>query len=71
MKHGPCLWLPRVDLMAVLVTRSHKHNDRDHQGLADGTASREEHLPRYFAKYGFTDEEPNKYKKNGAGKANW
>lgn len=54
-----------------LVTRSHKQNDRDHQGIADGTATREQHLPRYFAKHGHTDEEPNKYKKGGAGKANW
>ncbi|KAF2737344.1 hypothetical protein EJ04DRAFT_126385 [Polyplosphaeria fusca] len=53
------------------VTRSHKHNDRDHAGLADGTAEPEEHLPRYFAKSGHSGEEPNKVKKNGGGKGNW
>jgi hypothetical protein len=53
------------------VTRSHKHNDRDHVGLADGTAAAEEHLPRYFAKAGHTDSDPKKVKKEGGGKGNW
>ncbi|OCK80895.1 hypothetical protein K432DRAFT_249060, partial [Lepidopterella palustris CBS 459.81] len=53
------------------VTRSHKHNDRDHAGLADGTADENEHLPRYFAKTGHSDTDPNKTKKNGGGKGNW
>lgn len=53
------------------VTRSHKQNDRDHAGLADGTAAPEEHLPRYFAKSGFVDADPKKTKKNGGGKGNW
>jgi hypothetical protein len=53
------------------VTRSHKYNDRDHTGLADGTASPEEHLPRYFAKSGPVDADPKKTKKNGGGKGNW
>jgi hypothetical protein len=53
------------------VTRSHKFNDRDHAGLADGTASPQEHLPRYFAKSGFADADPKKTKKNGGGKGNW
>jgi hypothetical protein len=53
------------------VTRSHKFNDKDHAGLADGTALPQEHLPRYFAKSGHVDADPKKFKKNGAGKANW
>jgi hypothetical protein len=53
------------------MTRSHKHNDRDHAGLADGTAHPEEHLPRYFAKSGHVDADPKKTKKDGGGKGNW
>ncbi|KAF2198522.1 hypothetical protein GQ43DRAFT_434192 [Delitschia confertaspora ATCC 74209] len=53
------------------MTRSHKYNDRDHAGLADGTAHESEHLPRFFAKSGHTDSDPNKTKKNGGGKGNW
>ncbi|THX29074.1 hypothetical protein D6D10_09023 [Aureobasidium pullulans] len=54
------------------VTRSHKVNDRDHVGLANGTASPEEHLPRYFAKSGFSaNDNPNRIKKSGNGKGNW
>jgi hypothetical protein len=53
------------------VTRSHKFNDRDHAGLADGTAAPSEHLPRYFAKHGFEGVDPKKTKKNGGGKGNW
>lgn len=53
------------------MTRSHKANDRDHAGLANGTAAPEEHLPRYFAKSGFTDVDPKKVKKEGGGKGNW
>jgi len=51
--------------------KSHKFNDRDHAGLADGTAAAEEHLPRYFAKSGHVDTDPKKTKKNGAGKGGW
>jgi hypothetical protein len=54
-----------------IVTRSHKQNDRDHVGLADGTAAPEEHLPRYFAKSGHVDMDPKKVKKEGGGKGNW
>ncbi|MCJ1225139.1 hypothetical protein MMC12_001788 [Toensbergia leucococca] len=46
-------------------------NDRDHVGLADGTAAAEEHLPRYFAKSGHVDSDPKKVKKEGGGKGNW
>jgi len=53
------------------MTRSHKQNDRDHAAIADGTSEHEDHLPRYFAKAGHADAEPNKTKKNGAGKGNW
>ncbi|KAK2753951.1 hypothetical protein FQN54_007310 [Arachnomyces sp. PD_36] len=61
------LLLKRVTLM----TRSHKLNDRDHVGLADGTAGPEEHIPRYFAKSGHVDADPKKTKKDGGGKGNW
>ncbi|KAF5507021.1 hypothetical protein CGCA056_v013224 [Colletotrichum aenigma] len=53
------------------VTRSHKYNDRDHAALADGTASPQEHLPRYFAKHGHEGVDPKKVKKNGGGRSNW
>jgi hypothetical protein len=53
------------------MTRSHKANDRDHKGLADGTAAPTEHLPRFFAKSGFADSDPKKIKKDGCGKGNW
>ena len=53
------------------MTRSHKLNDRDHAGLANGTAAAEEHLPRYFAKSGHVDADPKKVKKEGGGKSNW
>jgi len=53
------------------VTRSHKQNDRDHAGLADGTAEDIQHLPRYFGKNGHIDADPKKVKKEGGGKGNW
>jgi hypothetical protein len=53
------------------MTRTTKANDRDHAGLAAGTASIEEHLPRYFAKSGHADADPKKVKKEGGGKGNW
>ena len=53
------------------VTRSHKQNDRDHAGLADGTAEDIQHLPRYFSKSGHIDADPKKVKKEGGGKGNW
>jgi hypothetical protein len=55
----------------LTVGKTHKMNDRDHAGLADGTASPTEHLPRYFAKAGHVDTDPKKTKKNGAGKGGW
>jgi hypothetical protein len=75
------LWLLKLDLhlfvafstdsSLISVTRTEKHNDRNHSGLADGTASSEDHLPRYFAKSGHVGEDPKKVKKEGAGKGNW
>jgi len=53
------------------MTRSHKANDRDHKGLADGTAAPSEHLPRFFAKSGHVDVDPKKIKKDGGGNGNW
>lgn len=53
------------------MTRSHKWTDRDHAGIADGTAERESRLPRYFAKSGHADTDPTKTKKDGSGKGNW
>ncbi|RDW91218.1 hypothetical protein BP5796_02383 [Coleophoma crateriformis] len=63
MSQQPSVWCS--------VGKSHKFNDRDHAGLADGTAAPEEHLPRYFAKSGFEGNDPKKAKKNGAGKGGW
>ncbi|KAJ4378504.1 hypothetical protein N0V86_006210 [Didymella sp. IMI 355093] len=54
-----------------LLTRSHKWTDRDHAGIADGSAERESRLPRYFAKSGHADTDPTKTKKDGSGKGNW
>jgi hypothetical protein len=53
------------------MTRSHKFTDRDHAGIAEGTAERESRLPRYFAKAGHADSDPTKTKKDGSGKGNW
>ena len=53
------------------MTRSHKANDRDHKGIAEGTAVRTDYLPRYFAKSGFADADPKKVKKDGNGRGNW
>ncbi|KAI1438472.1 hypothetical protein GGR50DRAFT_433587 [Xylaria sp. CBS 124048] len=53
------------------MTRSHKHNDKDHAGLAEGTVSPHDNLPKFFAKNGFEGVDPKKTKKNGAGKGNW
>jgi hypothetical protein len=53
------------------VTRSHKFNDKDHAGLAEGTVLPQENVPKFFAKNGFADADPKKTKKNGGGRANW
>jgi hypothetical protein len=66
-----CVCLLLMLTYRALVTRTEKHNDRNHSGLADGTASPEDHLPRYFAKSGHIDMDPKKVKKEGGGKGNW
>jgi hypothetical protein len=53
------------------VTRSHKLTDRNHAGLANGTAAPEDHLPKYFGKAGYAGESPSNTKKQGGGKGNW
>lgn len=53
------------------MTRSHKYGERDHKGLADGSVSPTEQLPRFFAKSGYVDTDPKKVKKDGCGKGNW
>ncbi|KAI1750798.1 hypothetical protein F4782DRAFT_507971 [Xylaria castorea] len=53
------------------MTRSHKFNDKDHAGLAEGTVLPQDTLPKFFAKTGFEGVDPKKTKKNGAGKGNW
>lgn len=57
--------------LAISVTRSHKSTDRDHAGLANGTAAPEDNLPKYFGKAGYAGESPSKTKKQGGGKSNW
>jgi len=52
------------------MTRSHKFTDKNHN-LAEGEAQPEAHLPKFFAKSGHADADPNKTKKNGGGKGNW
>lgn len=53
------------------VTRTNKANDRDHAGLADGTAGPEQHLPRFFGKANGFDNDSRKIKKEGGGRSNW
>ncbi|OJD22566.1 hypothetical protein ACJ73_06088 [Blastomyces percursus] len=69
MFSASCLY--EVTSHGTYMTRSHKLNDRDHAGIADGTAAPEAHLPRYFAKHGHIDSDPKKTKKDGGGKGNW
>ena len=57
--------------LTTSVTRSHKSTDRDHAGLANGTAVPEDNLPKYFGKAGYAGESPSKTKKQGGGKSNW
>lgn len=58
-------------LTPLPVTRTQKANNRDHVGLANGTAAPEEHLPRYFAKAGHDGVNPSSTKKQGQGRGNW
>ncbi|PGH13796.1 hypothetical protein AJ80_06184 [Polytolypa hystricis UAMH7299] len=64
-------FLTSIKTLPYAMTRSHKVNDRDHAGLADGSALPHEHLPRYFAKAGHVDSDPKKTKKDGGGRGNW
>jgi hypothetical protein len=52
------------------MTRTRKVNTPDYQAIADGQP-RQEFLPKYFAKSGYTNQDPKKTKKNGGGKGNW
>ncbi|KAK6368725.1 hypothetical protein LTR64_006882 [Lithohypha guttulata] len=58
-------------ILPSIMTRTVKNNDRNHAGLADGTAVPEDRLPRYFAKSGHVDADPKGIKKQGAGRGNW
>ncbi|KAI0854902.1 hypothetical protein F4860DRAFT_522262 [Xylaria cubensis] len=58
-------------IILFFVTRSHKFNDKDHAGIAEGTVLPQDNLPKFFAKTGFEGVDPKKTKKNGAGKGNW
>ncbi|KAI7589618.1 hypothetical protein KC316_g3831 [Hortaea werneckii] len=68
---GNCDLQDFLQSLRALLTRTHKGNDRDHVGLANGTAVPEEHLPRYFGKAGFAGTNPAETKKKGSGKGNW
>jgi len=50
------------------VTRSHKFGDKDY---SEDAGPQDRPLPKYFAKAGPVDSDPNKIKKNGGGKGNW
>jgi hypothetical protein len=67
----PCLQANGITNTTIAVTRSHKTTDRDHAGLANGTAVPEDNLPKYFGKAGYAGESPSKTKKQGGGKSNW
>jgi hypothetical protein len=60
-----------ANLPFCAVGKTTKFNDRNHAGLADGSATPEDHLPRYFAKSGYEGTDPKKMKKAGAGKGGW
>merc|ERR1711967_79343 len=68
---SPCFRHSTTTTSTTTMTRTHKGNDRDHVGLANGTAVPEEHLPRYFGKAGFAGTNPAETKKKGSGKGNW
>jgi hypothetical protein len=55
----------------TIVTRSHKFGDKDHSQRGSNGHPNENILPKYFAKSGPVDADPNKTKKNGGGKGNW
>ncbi|KAI0170856.1 hypothetical protein BJ166DRAFT_576221 [Pestalotiopsis sp. NC0098] len=53
------------------VTRSHKYNEKDHAGIAEGTVLPQDNVPKFFAQNGFAGVDPKKTKKNGGGRGNW
>ncbi|KAK6854494.1 hypothetical protein PG995_009587, partial [Apiospora arundinis] len=61
----------RLTFITLVVTRSHKYNEKDHAGLAEGTVLPQDNLPKFFAKNGFDGVDPKKTKKNGGGRGNW
>ncbi|KAM0341809.1 hypothetical protein ACHAPQ_000359 [Fusarium lateritium] len=60
-----------AEVLPRILTRSHKANDRDHKGIAEGTILPSETVPRFFGKNGFADVDPKKVKKDGSGRGNW
>ncbi|KAI4597479.1 hypothetical protein KJ359_004180 [Pestalotiopsis sp. 9143b] len=55
----------------MLLTRSHKYNEKDHAGIAEGTVLPQDNVPKFFAQNGFAGVDPKKTKKNGGGRGNW
>ncbi|KAI1336572.1 hypothetical protein F5Y15DRAFT_394276 [Xylariaceae sp. FL0016] len=53
------------------MTRSHKYNEKDHAGIAEGVVLPQTNVPKFFAKNGFEGVDPKKTKKNGGGRGNW
>lgn len=54
----------------LAVTRSHKLHSA-HPEIDDEGGAPESKLPRFFAKHGVVGADPNKTKKDGAGRGNW
>lgn len=52
------------------MTRTRKLNTPDYSAISDGKP-RQEFIPKYFGKSGFSDQDPKKTKKNGGGRGNW
>jgi hypothetical protein len=50
------------------MTRTRK--DAPHKN-SDAELTLNEHVPKYFGKASFVDQDPKKVKKNGGGKGNW
>ncbi|KAI1327202.1 hypothetical protein F5Y16DRAFT_199915 [Xylariaceae sp. FL0255] len=59
------------NIYKCFLTRSHKFNEKDHAGIAEGTVLPQENIPKFFAKNGFEGVDPKKTKKNGGGRGNW
>ncbi|KAI1850205.1 hypothetical protein JX265_002103 [Neoarthrinium moseri] len=52
-------------------TQVTRYNEKDHAGIAEGTAFPTDNLPKFFAQNGFAGVDPKKTKKNGGGRGNW